>query len=620
MAIMFISLFDCRRLLRTVLIEYGIDIPQKILHYLSQLVIYPNETREAILGDTMLHTLKPGFTGTFHPGHNVSLTLTREVTFLMLKKMVVDLDVFLAPIKDNIDLLTYFFLRRSYIFDTYLRYQLRKHDAIANGETVPTSHLSISRIRSISGSLIGSLRKNTDSFKGISLDLLASALTDTKNLLVKIVEGTAEYTDVTAGGTLDLEKMDIDVEFQVLVDYTKYLKAGPENNDGLHGIQCMLELFQYMTDIQNIFNTCDQYQLDRCLNDPRLMEVKRIADQLEDLESRNQLTPKEAIEKNKMIVSTLNLKKKGLGHDRQCLQIFPAVADSSEFYQLLKEKDFYGEEGQKMFRQKYELITAQLQHEEYNEIVLNHLYAAYKYIMPFLDREQDFEKLMQQVSEMNNETSFKELHTVNKNIHLVRLWFSRAEEDTLEVVPDQLDAILSTGEYKFIFIHTPDGVKAQVFLEYQPPLSAAAVTSPPRMSESQIMEQRTSGVSEDSIQGFMESSTSVCESLRRDMSPPPGIRYIKWTSEQIRDFEQRLGFLDPDKSLRIKISQFLALNQSAYKLLDLYQRLKDLGHPLYIENEAKRKPSTVTMQTVSITCIQLYITLMHPVCDIVILL
>lgn len=587
-----------RRLLRTVLTEYGIDIPQKILHYLSQLVIYPNEPREATLGDTMLHSLKPGFTGNFSPGHSVSLTLTREVTYRMLKKMVVDLDAFLNPIKDNIDLLTYFFLRRSYIFDTYLRYQLRKHDAIANGETVPTSHLSISRIRSITGSLMGSLRKNTDSFKGISLNLLASALTDTKNLLVKIVEGTAEYTDVTAGGNLDLEQMDIDVEFQVLVDYTKYLKVGIQNNDGLRGIQCMLELFQYMTDIQNIFNTCDQYQLEKCLNDHRLMDVKSVADQLEDLESRNQLTPKEAIEKNNMIVKTLRLKKKGLGHDRQCLQIFPVVADSSEFYQLLKEKDFYGEEGQKMFRQKYELITAQLQHEEYNEIVLNHLYAAYKYIMPLLDREQDFEMLMQQVSEMNNETGFKELHTVNKNIHLVRLWFSRAEEDSLEVVPDQLDAILSTGEYKFIFINTPDGVKAQVFLEYQPPLSAAAITSPQRMSESQIsMDQRTSGVSEDSIQGFMESSSTVCESLRREMSPPPGIRFIKWTSEQIRDFEQRLGFLDPDKELRAKINRFLALNQSAYKLLDLYQRLKDLGHPLYIENDTKRKLSSITVQT-----------------------
>ena len=545
----------------------------------------------------MLHSLKPSLTGNFNPGHSVSLTLTKEVTLLQLKKMVVELDKLLAPINDNIDLLTYFFLRKSYIFDTYLRYQLRKHDAIAHGETVPTSHLSISRLRSISGSLANSMmRRNTEPFRGISWTVLASALTDTKHLLVEIVEGTAEYTDVTAGGNLELEKMDVDVEFRVLVDYTKYLKVDPENNDGLRGIQCMLELFQYTNDIQNIFNTCDQYQLDGCLNDSKLVEVKKIADELEDLHSRNQLTPKEAIEKNNKIVTTLCLKKKGLGHDRQCLQIFPAVADSSEFYQLLKEKDFYGEEGQKVFRQKYELITAQLQHEEYKEIVLNHLYAAYKCITPFLNKEQNFEMLMQQISEINNVTGFKELHTVNKNIHLVRLWFSRAEEDTLEVVPDQLDAILSTGEYKFVFASTPDGIKAHLFLEYQPP-SGTVVPSPMRMSESQLHLEQKIGSPEESIRGFLDSSMegSLRESLRREMSPPPiAIRLSRWASEQIRDFEQRLGFLDPEKNLSVKINRFLALNQSAYKLLELYQRLKDLGHPLYIETDPQRRSSFIS--------------------------
>ncbi len=64
-----LSLFH-RRLLRDVLTEYGIDIPQKILHYLNQLVIYPNEPREATLGDTMLHSLKPSCTGNFNPGHS----------------------------------------------------------------------------------------------------------------------------------------------------------------------------------------------------------------------------------------------------------------------------------------------------------------------------------------------------------------------------------------------------------------------------------------------------------------------------------------------------------------------------------------------------------------------
>ena len=577
-----------------------------MLHYLNQLVIYPGEPRDATLGDTMLHSLPSTFTGAFNPGHNIRLTLTREVTLLQLEKMVKEVDALLAPIKDNIDLLTYFFLRKSAIFDTYLRYQLRKHNAIASGETPPTVQLSISRFRSITGSL---MRRNNEPFKGISWDVLASALTETKHLLLKIVEGTAEYTDVTAGGNLDLEKMDVDVEFQVLVDCTKYLKMGPENSSGLHGIQCMLELFQYTNDIQNMYDTCEQYQLDGCLNDPVLLEIKEISDQLLDMSSRDQLTPKEAIEKVNKIVAALHLKKKGLGHDRQCLQIFPAVSDSAVFYQLLKDKGFYGVEGQEVFRQKYELITAQLQHEEYNELVLNHLYAAYKDVLPFLEREQDLESLMKQISEMNNVTGFKELHTVNKNIHLVRLWFSRAEEDTLEMVPAELDAILSTGEYKFYFVSTPDGVKAQLFLEYQPPYIMAA-PSPMRPSESQFLPEHPVGSPDEnnSMRGHHDSFSSITSSHRESLaslrqgmtSPPPTpARLHKWKSEQIRNFEQRLGFLDPEKSLSVKISKFLALNQSAYKLLELYQRLKDLGHPLYVETDPQRRTSLVGTQLVS---------------------
>ena len=558
---------------------------------LNMLVNYPDEPIDATLGDAMINTFSPSFTGTFKPGHDIYLTLTRGMTLLNLKILVTELNKLLEPIQENIDLLTYFFLRKSAIFDTYLRYQLRKHNALAGGEPVPS--LSISRIPSISGALVGSMRRSVEPFKGISWKVLADALRETKELVVKLVEGTAEYTDVTAGGNLELEKMEIDIEFRVLVDYTKILQIGPENHDGLRGIQCMLELFQYTNDIHNIYSVCEQYHMKGCLGDVKLQEIKEIADELQNVTSRNQLTPKEAIAKVNKIVKALCLQKKGLGYNRQCLRLFPAVSDSAVFYQLLKDKEFYGEEGQEIFRQKYELITAQLQHEEYKEIVLNHLYTAYKVISPFLDDTQDFESLMVQVSDMNIASGCKELHTVNKNIHLVRLWFSRAEEDTLEVVPAELEAILSTGEYQFIFDVTSDGTVARLFLEYQPPSVAQALSTPMKMSESQIIHNFSDG-SPDVNESLISHRNSTDYQYRattlphRESSPPP-LRIQRWSSEQIRDFEQRIGFLDPEKSLTANINKFLMLNQNAYALLELYQRLKDLGHPLYTQMEPHRR-------------------------------
>ena len=79
-----------------------------------------------------------------------------------------------------------------------------------------------------------------------------------------------------------------------------------------------------------------------------------------------------------------------------------------------------------MFQQQYQLITAQLQHEEYNETVLNHLYAAFMFIKPFMDTHQNFHQLMSQVTSLDVTNGLKQLETVNTNITLIQLWFSRA--------------------------------------------------------------------------------------------------------------------------------------------------------------------------------------------------
>lgn len=112
--------------------------------------------------------------------------------------------------------------------------------------------------------------------------------------------------------------------------------------------------------------------------------------------------------------------------DPKCLEIFAAVTDSAAFYQFVKEKHFYGKEGQENFLKQYELITAQLQHEDYDEQVLNHLRAAISVISPFMEATS-FTQLMKDVNLLNSVNCLKQLETVNSNITLIRLWFSRAE-------------------------------------------------------------------------------------------------------------------------------------------------------------------------------------------------
>ena len=193
-------------------------------------------------------------------------------------------------------------------------------------------------------------------------------------------------------------------------------------------LELMQEFFRYVHYIQTICSVCEQYQLQRCLEDPQLLELCQLVKDLDLKGNHDKVTPLKAsnmIERVKKILC--------LGSEAY-LELFTAVDDSNAFYHFVREKQFVGEKGQAVFQQQYQLITAQLQHEEYNETVLNHLYAAFKIIEPFLDTHQSFHQLMSHVTSLNVTNGVKQLQTVNTNITLIQLWFSRAEVGIMVIV------------------------------------------------------------------------------------------------------------------------------------------------------------------------------------------
>ena len=82
--------------------------------------------------------------------------------------------------------------------------------------------------------------------------------------------------------------------------------------------------------------------------------------------ARSLLTPLQAAEKMKRVKEILCLEGK---MSSRCLDVFAAMRDSAAFYQFVRDKQFFGQQGQAIFLQQYQLITAQLQHEEYDEQV-----------------------------------------------------------------------------------------------------------------------------------------------------------------------------------------------------------------------------------------------------------
>ena len=397
-----------------ILSVYGVNLEPKILLAIKKYITFPGETPYTRRINALETPIPSSISNNFLPPGEIQLEISRELTASTLKNLVAALASFMEPVTD-LDFLTFFYLSGSEIFDKHLKLQLRKLDKTIEPSRAPQPSMSLISIQSIS--------LDEPAVIAVHITHLAQALENTKDFIKRLIVGSASYIEIVAEGSLSLRSLDIEKEFEVLALYSDFAKIDTDNAKGLDGVKAMLQLFQYTRHIQVIHSVCLQYNLVHCLDDPDLKELTGLVETLE--ESKDDLTAKDAIDKMKNVTKALCLEA---GQSLRFLDLFSAVQDSSDFHRfVVQEKQFVGQQGQELFQQQFELIKTQLQHEEYNEAVLNHLYAAFKLIKPFTNTEQNFSTLMVSVASLNALDARRQLDTVNRNINLIRLWFSRAE-------------------------------------------------------------------------------------------------------------------------------------------------------------------------------------------------
>ena len=392
-----------------VLLDFGITLPPDCVDSITQHVLLPGSDKAFAA-----EHLRPSSSGMFQPGLNVSLILSKTMTLDDLCDLERKLSAFLNPLSEYLTMLVYFKLHRSEIFSKYVQLYLKKRSA-CQVSVSPSTHIS-PFLSSPSLSLVDEARSENI----LKLSNLVAALSQTQTMLMKLMEGNATYREIIAEGILDLKSKNLDVvvEFKTLNGFFTYAKPKAVS-ESLVGIQSMFELFQYMMHIKVIHSVCEQYHLQGCCNDPTFLKLVELARQLEsDHTSQNAVVLLQEVKKDLCLSSQ--------PHPRS-LELFESVRNSTIFYQFVRDKNFVGTKGHAHFQQQYQLITAQLQHEEYNEGVLNHLYAAFHVIEPFMDTSQSFRELMERVTALDTTSGLKQLETVNTNITLIRLWFNRAE-------------------------------------------------------------------------------------------------------------------------------------------------------------------------------------------------
>ena len=420
---------DAKWCVLTVLLEeYGISIPQKLQNLIMKNVSFPG--KEGPISEPQLGTpLHPSTSGLFQPGCDVSLRLHRSTTLKELSEVVMNLDEFQHPLTEHLGMLVFFKLTHSVLFDRYLRYFLNKITATQYIPQGATPFKDFGFVVPDNSPI--NLYTPSSPPSGVSMENLVQSLKNTHDLFNRILAGIATYSEIIAEDELILQQLDIESEFSILEKYVQISNVSSDCCDGLKGVRSMLELFQYTSHIKNIHSVCQQYHLSRCIRDPLLRELTDIMQDHMVEEDRSKMTPLVASEKMRRVKEILCL---GSHSSSKCLDVFAAMTDSADFYQFMRDKQFYGQQGQAIFLQQYELITAQLQHEEYDESVLNHLLAAFKVISPFMDVQKKFTDLMKEVTALNAVNGLKQLETVNKNITLIRLWFSRAEVSYLSIL------------------------------------------------------------------------------------------------------------------------------------------------------------------------------------------
>jgi hypothetical protein len=337
--------------------EYGVSLSRKLQEMIYRYVRFPGEPNRHNW-EPPTHPVPPSTTGRFQLGHEISLELAKDFCLCQLAELITELNHFQQPLLAYLQMLVFFKLNKSVMFDKYLRVQISHSCEQFQQQKTQSLAQSVPLLASIlppSPSEIG-----REEEEGLPMKIFIRSLEGTKDLLSKVMNGNAKYSEIIAEGALDLENLDIDREIEVLSNYSILSR---QTYSGLTNIRSILELSQYSTHIHNIQAVCDQYKLKGCLSDSKLTIL---VGELGSEEARANLTPNEASEKLKKVKVTLGVTEKT---NSKCLDLFAVIRDSAIFYQFVRDKQFYRENGNALFYQQYELITAQLQHEEYDEQV-----------------------------------------------------------------------------------------------------------------------------------------------------------------------------------------------------------------------------------------------------------
>ena len=389
--------------LPALLLEYGVALPQNLQLMISEHVLFPGDQKPHDW-EQPTNSIPPATTGMFQPGHDVCLRLSKNATLHLLAELIKELGSFQEPLLPHLEMLVFFRLNKSAMFDQYLRGTVQishNTEKLKLQSLLPSSQFSDF---SFSVPILSPIQyKKSRGEEGLPMKIFIQSLENTEQFLYMVMRGDIK---LTIRDTLDVQSLNITEETSLLIKYSDRYHL---DCTGIFSAQRILELCQWKEYIQTIQFICHQYQLKNCMQDSKLIQLVSIADSL----IMKKITQDEAERKLKQIKEILCFTSIV---DVNCLKVFRAVGDSVPFHRLLQDAS------QCLTLHHQRAVFQQLQHDI---AVVNDLPTAISLMSIFDDKDQDFRSLLSLIFEFPNiQECIQKLRNINANLPLVSQLFS----------------------------------------------------------------------------------------------------------------------------------------------------------------------------------------------------
>ena len=356
---------------------YKVQFSEKLLKDIHNSVYFPDEASFGITVQKL-------------PCASCSLEIKASVTLRKLDDLVSDIKRFLGSLLEMIPMLDHFHLNESLIFKAFVKSELPNDGSITTEQ-------------------------------------LAEILKRVKEKLFKILTGVVTFSDfeLIAGATMNLNLLRREVRIMTdIMDFQKY-----RSTDAVTHFENLIILYRILEHINSLCTFCEEFELQECLKSNEIARLKEIISGYLRGESWKQQDLKNITAIVTEIQNILSIKstKENRSEKFMFLTLFePLNKNTKELRRFLNENNFRGKE-QIRFEQLLALVTQRLQHEEYNAEILTKLYAVYYLLVPLNNPDLSIHELLETVSQLEPSTCLSQLRTVDSNINLITMWFSRAE-------------------------------------------------------------------------------------------------------------------------------------------------------------------------------------------------